>query len=210
MIEIKNIKKIYDFKVVLDNFSLKIEDKQRVVLFGKSGSGKSTLLRIIAGLESIDDGEIYIDGVLVSKKNKIIIKPHQRGVGMVFQELALWPHMDVYENIEFGLKMKDIPKEQRKKDVLNILKKVKMQEFYHRDISELSGGQKQRVALARTLVTKPKIVLMDEALSSLDYELGVELRGVILELQKEFGFTLVYVTHFKEEAEFLADRIIYL
>lgn len=210
MINIKNITKQYTKNKILENFSLHVEQGSRVVLFGASGSGKSTLLRIIAGLENIDDGEIYIDSKLVSKKNEIIIQADKREIGFVFQDLALWPHLNVAQNIEFGLKIKKVDKEDRVEKVKEILKKVNLSGFESREISQLSGGQKQRVALARTLVVNPKIILMDEPLSSLDYELNTQLRQEILSLQKEFKFTLVYVTHNKEEAEFLADNILYM
>ena len=210
MIDIKNITKQYTKNKILENFSLHVEQGSRVVLFGASGSGKSTLLRIIAGLENIDNGEIYIDAKLVSKKNEIIIQADKREIGFVFQDLALWPHLNVAQNIEFGLKIKKVDKEDRVEKVKDILKKVNLSGFESREISQLSGGQKQRVALARTLVVNPKIILMDEPLSSLDYELNTQLRQVILSLQKEFKFTLVYVTHNKEEAEFLADNILYM
>jgi len=210
LINIKNITKQYTKNKILENFSLHVEQGSRVVLFGASGSGKSTLLRIIAGLENIDDGEIYIDSKLVSKKNEIIIQADKREIGFVFQDLALWPHLNVAQNIEFGLKIKKVDKEDIVEKVKEILKKVNLSGFESREISQLSGGQKQRVALARTLVVNPKIILMDEPLSSLDYELNTQLRQEILSLQKEFKFTLVYVTHNKEEAEFLADNILYM
>ena len=210
MIDIKNITKQYTKNKILENFSLHVEQGSRVVLFGASGSGKSTLLRIIAGLENIDNGEIYIDAKLVSKKNEIIIQADKREIGFVFQDLALWPHLNVAQNIEFGLKIKKVDKEDIVEKVKEILKKVNLSGFESREISQLSGGQKQRVALARTLVVNPKIILMDEPLSSLDYELNTQLRQEILCLQKEFKFTLVYVTHNKEEAEFLADNILYM
>jgi len=206
----KNITKKYDNIKVLDNFSLHVEQGKRVVLFGASGSGKSTLLRVIAGLETVDDGVVYIDDRLVSEKNNIIIEADKRGIGFVFQDLALWPHLNVEQNIEFGLKIKKLAKNERKQKVKEILKKVNLSGFESREISQLSGGQKQRVALARTLVVNPKIILMDEPLSSLDNELNLQLRQEILSLQEEFKFTLVYVTHNKEEAEFLADVILYM
>ena len=210
MINMKNITKKYDNIKVLDNFSLHVEQGKRVVLFGASGSGKSTLLRVIAGLETVDDGVVYIDDRLVSEKNNIIIEADKRGIGFVFQDLALWPHLNVEQNIEFGLKIKKLAKNERKQKVKEILKKVNLSGFESREISQLSGGQKQRVALARTLVVNPKIILMDEPLSSLDNELNLQLRQEILSLQEEFKFTLVYVTHNKEEAEFLADVILYM
>ena len=208
MIEIQNATKVYKKRKVLDDFSLKIENAQRVVLFGASGSGKTTLLRVIAGLETLDSGKIYINNILVTDGKKIIVEPHLRDLGMVFQDLALWPHMNVEENIEFGLKIQKIPKESRKKIVVEILEKMNLSGFGLKKVYELSGGEQQRIALARVLVLKPKIILMDEPLSSLDYDLNLKLRDEILDLQKEFSFTLVYVTHNKDEALFLSNRII--
>lgn len=210
MINIQNITKSFNNKKVLDDFSLSISSGERVVLFSKSGSGKTTLLRLIAGLDILDNGKILIDDKLVSDKKELIIQAHERGVGMVFQDLALWPHLNVKENIELALKVKKIPKTQRDKLVYEILKKVKLSSFENKKIYELSGGEQQRVALARTLVVKPKIILMDEPLSSLDNDLSMELREEILNLQLEDKFTLVYVTHNKDEANFLAQRIIEL
>ena len=208
MIEIQNATKVYKKRKVLDDFSLKIENAQRVVLFGASGSGRTTLLRVIAGLETLDSGKIYINNILVTDGKKIIVEPHLRDLGMVFQDLALWPHMNVEENIEFGLKIQKIPKESRKKIVVEILEKMNLSGFGLKKVYELSGGEQQRIALARVLVLKPKIILMDEPLSSLDYDLNLKLRDEILDLQKEFSFTLVYVTHNKDEALFLSNRII--
>jgi len=208
MIEIKNATKLYQKQKVLDHFSLSIKDAQRVVFFGASGSGKTTLLRVIAGLEALDSGKVYINDILVTDGKKIIVEPHLRDLGMVFQDLALWPHLNVEENIEFGLKIQKIPKESRKKIVAEILEKMNLSGFGLKKVYELSGGEQQRVALARMLVLKPKIILMDEPLSSLDYDLNLKLRGEILDLQKEFAFTLVYVTHNKDEALFLSNRII--
>ncbi len=208
MIEIQNATKFYKKQKVLDNFSLKIENAQRVVLFGRSGSGKTTLLRVIAGLETLDSGKIYINNILVTDGKKILVEPHLRDIGMVFQDLALWPHLNVAQNIEFALKIKKIPKESRKKIVVEILEKMNLSGFAHKKVYELSGGEQQRVALARVLVLRPSIILMDEPLSSLDYDLNLKMRAEILNLQREFNFTLVYVTHNRDEALFLSNRII--
>ena len=208
MIEIQNATKFYNKQKVLDNFSLKIENAQRVVLFGRSGSGKTTLLRVIAGLETLDSGKIYINNILVTDGKKILVEPHLRDIGMVFQDLALWPHLNVAQNIEFALKIKKISKESRKEIVVEILEKMNLSGFAHKKVYELSGGEQQRVALARVLVLRPSIILMDEPLSSLDYDLNLKMRAEILNLQREFSFTLVYVTHNRDEALFLSNRII--
>lgn len=208
MIKLKNITKQYDSKKLFYNFSLDIKAGEKIVILGVSGSGKSTFLRLIAGLEKVDSGEIYLDNKLVSKDDSILVDTDKRDIGFVFQDLALWPHFNVFQNIEFGLKIKKIPKQKRVELVKSILEKVNLRGFENRAIDELSGGQKQRVALARTLVVKPKIVLMDEPLSSLDKDLNLQILDEIFTLQKELNFTLLYVTHNKSEADFLADRVV--
>jgi len=208
LIKLKNITKQYDSKKLFYNFSLDIKAGEKIVILGVSGSGKSTFLRLIAGLEKVDSGEIYLDNKLVSKDDSILVDTDKRDIGFVFQDLALWPHFNVFQNIEFGLKIKKIPKQKRVELVKSILEKVNLRGFENRAIDELSGGQKQRVALARTLVVKPKIVLMDEPLSSLDKDLNLQILDEIFTLQKELNFTLLYVTHNKSEADFLADRVV--
>ncbi|WP_457744035.1 ABC transporter ATP-binding protein [Sulfurimonas sp.] len=210
MIELKNITVVHNGVKLFENFSLRVEKGERVVLFAKSGSGKTTLLRLVAGLESMDAGQIYIDGILVTDAQKIIVEPHKREVGMVFQDLALWPHLNVEENIELALKVRNIPKQVRQSKVEAMLQKIELQNAATKQIDQLSGGEQQRVALARTLIVQPKTVLMDEPLSSLDESLNRFLRQEILRLQEEYGFTLLYVTHNKEEAADIAQRTIRL
>ncbi len=210
MIRIENLSKIYNNEKIFENFSLIIERGERIVLFAKSGSGKTTLLRMIAGLEACAAGRILLDDVLLTEEKKIIVPPEQRGIGMVFQDLALWPHLRVGENITLALKVKGMRAKERQLALEMMLQKVGLEGFADKKVYELSGGEQQRVALARTLIVKPKIILMDEPLSSLDRELALMLRAEILQLQQEYGFTLLYVTHNKEEAEFLATRIIEL
>jgi ABC-type sugar transport system ATPase subunit len=181
-----------------------------VVLFGPSGCGKSTVLNLIAGLIIPDSGEILIDGQLVATAGKNIREPAERGVGMVFQDLALWPHMTVAENIEFGLRARRTPDKERKQRVRAMVELVELGDYLHAKPSELSGGQQQRVAIARTLALAPRIVLMDEPLSTLDEALNRQLRKEILRLHGDLGFTLVYVTHSREEAEELGTRTIQL
>jgi ABC-type Fe3+/spermidine/putrescine transport system ATPase subunit len=180
------------------------------VILGSSGSGKTTLLRLIAGFNSPASGEIRIDGNIVSQEGKLIVPPDKREVAMVFQDLALWPHMNVYENIAFGLKIRKIPKNIREEKVREMLSLVSLAGYEKRRIEELSGGQQQRIALARALILSPKVLLMDEPLSSLDKTLNKKLRKEIIRLQEKFGFALVYVTHNEEEAEEIGTRIITL
>jgi len=210
MIEFKNISLKQQNKKILKDFNLYIKNGERVVIFGASGSGKTTILRLIAGFITPDSGEIFIDNKRVTKDGKIIIQPHKRDIGMVFQDLALWTHMSVEENIEFGLKIQKIPKKQRKEKVVKFLCLVGLNDYGSKRVNQLSGGEQQRVALARSLVLSPKILLMDEPLSSLDEALNIVLRKEIVKLQLELGFTLVYVTHNMDEAKEIKERIIYL
>jgi iron(III) transport system ATP-binding protein len=208
MIEMRAVSKDYNGRRVIDSLSLKVETGERVVLFGPSGCGKSTLLHLIAGLIIPDSGEILIDEELVARAHRNLREPEQRGIGMVFQDLALWPHMTVAENIEFGIKAKRVPPEQRAQRVREMVDLVRLGDYLNTRPAELSGGQQQRVALARALALAPRIVLMDEPLSTLDDELNKQLRGEILRLHGDLGFTLVYVTHSLEEAKQLGTRTI--
>lgn len=210
MIELRAVSKRYDQRRVIETLSLKVETGERVALFGPSGCGKTTVLHLIAGLIVPDSGEILVNGELVARARKNLREPARRGIGMVFQDLALWPHMTVAENIEFGLIAKRIPAAQRKLRISDMAKLVRLGDCLDARSGELSGGEQQRVALARTLVLAPGIVLMDEPLAALDDELNRQLREEILRLQSSLGFTLVYVTHSRDEALTLATRIIYL
>jgi len=210
MIEFRNVSLIYKDDVILKDINLTVSNSERLVLLGSSGSGKTSLLRLIAGFNTPASGEILIDGDIVSKEGKLIVPPDKREVAMVFQDLALWPHMNVYENIAFGLKIRKIPKNIREEKVKEMLSLVGLSGYEERRIEELSGGQQQRIALARALILSPKVLLMDEPLSSLDNTLNKKLRKEIIRLQKKFGFTLVYVTHNEEEAEEIGTRIITL
>ena len=206
--EFKSVGKSYNGKEVLTDFSLAIEKEERIVLLGPSGCGKTTVLRLLAGFIAPTSGAISIMGEIVAKDGRNFKEPEKRGLGMVFQDLALWPHMTVKENIEFGLKAKKIPNKERQERIRNILGLLQIEDKINTKPSLLSGGQKQRVALARSLVLLPKILLMDEPLSSLDFELSFKLRSEILNLQKNFGFALLYVTHDREEAFSIATKIV--
>ena len=208
ILRIDNLHKSYGGTVALNGVSLNVEKGERVVIFGPSGCGKTTLLRIIAGFIQPDRGAVTIDTVTVAANGKCLVEPENRNIGMVFQDLALWPHMSVYGNLEFGLKARRVPKKERKKRIDEMLAKIQMQQYRNSSPSKLSGGQQQRVALARALVSQPGILLMDEPLSNLDRELNLLLRKEILRLQEDSGITMLYVTHDRDEALSLATRII--
>ncbi len=208
IVELNNVSKFYDGITVLDNISIDIASGERIVILGPSGCGKTTILKLIAGFIAPEKGSISIAGELVSENGKIIKPPEQRNLGMVFQDLALWPHFTVKGNLEFGLKVKGVPKLDRQQRIQKMLDLIGMSEFANRKPAELSGGQQQRVALARALILEPKLLLMDEPLSNLDTELNVRLRKEILELQKKLNVTLLYVTHDKDEASEIATRLI--
>jgi iron(III) transport system ATP-binding protein len=208
IVKIENVSKSYNKIPVIREMSLDIGKGERVVILGPSGCGKTTLLRMIAGFIHPDKGKLIIDGQTVADNRKCIIDPERRQVGMVFQDLALWPHMTSYKNIEFGLKAKKVPKAEIRRRIDTIFEKVQMVQFRNAYPGELSGGQQQRIALARALVTRPKILLMDEPLSSLDTDLRQVLRREILRLQEELAITMIYVTHDREEAFSLATRIV--
>jgi ABC-type Fe3+/spermidine/putrescine transport system ATPase subunit len=208
IVNVENVSKSYNKTPVIREMSLGIEKGERVVILGPSGCGKTTLLRMIAGFIHPDKGKITINGKTVADNGKCIIEPESRQVGMVFQDLALWPHMTCYKNIEFGLKARKVPKAEIRRRIDTIFEKVQMVQFRNAYPGELSGGQQQRIALARALVTRPKILLMDEPLSSLDTDLRQVLRREILRLQEELAITMIYVTHDREEAFSLATRIV--
>ena len=200
----------YDEHMLLKHFSLTVQKGERLVLLGPSGCGKTTILRLIAGFIAPQQGSIAIEGKIVSQNGTILATPEQRNLGMVFQDLALWPHFSVKGNIEFGLKAQGISRQVREEKIRKILGLTGLQGYEKRMPSELSGGQQQRVALARALVLEPHILLMDEPLSSLDWELNRRLRQEILTLQKKLSFTMLYVTHNREEAFEIATRIVIL
>lgn len=197
-----NIVKRYENTLVLDDVSINVESSQFYALLGPSGSGKTTLLRIIAGFVKPDSGKITIDGKDITEQ-----PPNKRNTAMVFQNFSLWPHMNVFENVAFGLRIKKLPPDIIKEKVMDALKMVHLQQHMIKKPQQLSGGQQQRVALARALVVNPEILLLDEPLSNLDASLRDELRQEIKSLQRKMGITTIYVTHDQKEAMYLADII---
>lgn len=209
-LKIENISKSFEAdKFVLKQMSLDIPLGKFFGLLGPSGCGKSTLLRILAGLENCDSGAVHFDSELwVDSAKKIYVAPEKRGVGMVFQTYALWPHMTVFDNIAFPLKMQKLSKANIETLVPKYLEKVELEGLANRFPSELSGGQQQRVALARALIQKPKLLLLDEPLSNLDANLRSNVRARMRALQKEEGVTAIVVTHDWEDAQSLCDELV--
>ena len=203
-IRLQNIRKVYDKTVVaVENFNLTIADREFVVLVGPSGCGKSTTLRMIAGLEEISSGELYIDGVISND-----LSPKDRDVSMVFQNYALFPYMTVFDNIAFGLKLRKEPASVVREKVYEAAEILNITGLLERKPKALSGGQRQRVAIGRAIVRKPKIFLMDEPLSNLDAKLRNQMRSEIIKLRSRLDTTFVYVTHDQTEAMTLGDRIV--
>lgn len=202
--------KQYDNNVfAVEDFSLTINDGEFVSFLGPSGCGKTTTLRMIAGLEKNTHGKIYLGNDLVSDpENSFFLPPEKRHVGMVFQSYAVWPHMNVFDNVAYPLKIQKRPKDEIEKRVLEILKVVEMTGLEKRMPNQLSGGQQQRVALARGLVMQPKVLLLDEPLSNLDAKLREKMRKDIRDIQKKLKLTVVYVTHDQIEANTMSDRIV--
>ena len=199
-----NINKIYDSKVqAVFDFNLDVKDKEFIVFVGPSGCGKSTTLRMVAGLEEITSGELYINDRLVND-----IAPKDRDIAMVFQSYALYPHMTVFDNMAFGLKLRKIPKEEIEKRVNEAAAILGLEPYLNRRPKALSGGQRQRVALGRAIVRSPKVFLMDEPLSNLDAKLRVQMRSEIAKIHEKVGATTIYVTHDQTEAMTMATRIV--
>ena len=202
-IELKQIYKAFGSTKVLQDFNLSFEKGKFTTLLGASGCGKTTILRLIAGLEDLDQGQILCDGKDISR-----LPPQQRGVGIVFQSYALFPHLTVGENVAFGLKMQESHSSDIAEKVSQALKMVELEGFEHRRIEQLSGGQQQRVALARALVIAPQILLFDEPLSNLDTNLRRTMREMIRHLQQKLGITVLYVTHDQTEAFAISDAVV--
>lgn len=205
IIKFENVSKIYEDYVVLNNVSFELERGNFYTLLGASGCGKTTILRLIAGFTQPSDGNIYMDG-----KNIKNTPPNKRKVNTVFQDYALFPHMNVFDNVAFGLSIKKIDKNIIEKKVKNILKLVQLSGFENRNLSAMSGGQRQRVAIARALVNEPDILLLDEPLSALDLKLRTDMQYELRELQQRLGITFIFVTHDQEEALAMSDIIFIL
>ncbi len=201
---LKDVTKIYEGgNVAVQDVNIKVQDKEFVVLVGPSGCGKSTTLRMVAGLEEISKGELFIDGKMVNN-----VSPKDRDIAMVFQNYALYPHMSVYENMAFGLKLRKFSKEEIKQRVTDAAKILGLEPYLDRKPKALSGGQRQRVAVGRAIVRKPKVFLFDEPLSNLDAKLRVQMRTEISKLHHELGATMIYVTHDQTEAMTMGDKIV--
>ncbi|MFM7775910.1 MAG: ABC transporter ATP-binding protein, partial [Actinomycetota bacterium] len=202
LIEIRNLAKAFGTVKAVDGVDLDINSGEFITLLGPSGSGKTTVLRMIAGFEDPDSGTIKLNGQDIAH-----LPPYDRDVNTVFQDYALFPHMDVITNIEYGLRVKKVPKEERREKALRALEQVRLSGYENRKPSQLSGGQRQRVALARALVNRPSVLLLDEPLGALDLKLRQQMQIELKELQREVGITFIFVTHDQEEALTMSDRI---
>ena len=205
IIEIKNVCKSFGEKCILNNINISVKQGEFLTLLGPSGCGKTTLLRMIAGFGQADSGEILINGTDITE-----MPPHERPVNTVFQRYALFPHLDVYENIAFGLKLQKVPHDEIDERVRKVLKMVSMTDYEDRDVESLSGGQQQRVAIARAIVNQPKVLLLDEPLSALDLKMRKDMQIELKEMHRKLGITFIYVTHDQEEALTLSDTIVVL
>ena len=202
-LRIKNLTKRFDEVLAVDNLSLEVANGEFVTLLGPSGCGKTTTLRVIAGFSYPDEGEIFFGDQIMNN-----ISPNKRNTAMCFQSYALFPHMSVWNNISFGLKMQKIPIQEQNRRVLKVMGMLGIENLEKRKPGQLSGGQQQRVALARAIVTEPQVLLFDEPLSNLDAKLRVQVRVEIREMQKRLGITTIYVTHDQDEALAISDRIV--
>ena len=203
IIELKNITLSYDGDKILDNLSLSIENGQFVTFLGPSGCGKTTTLRIIGGFLTPDSGDVFFDGQRIND-----LPPHKRELNTVFQRYALFPHLNVFDNVAFGLKIQTVPKDEIRKRVLEMLEVVDLKGFDKRRVNRLSGGQQQRVAIARALVNRPKVLLLDEPLGALDLKLRKDMQLELLNIQRKTGITFIYVTHDQEEALTMSDMVV--
>ncbi len=205
LIDLKNISKSFDGEAVLSNMSLYIREKEFITLLGPSGCGKTTILRIIGGFETPDEGDVIFMGEKIND-----LPPHKRNINTVFQRYALFPHLNVYENIAFPLREKKVPRKEIRQRVEEMLKLVALVGFEHRNVTTLSGGQQQRVAIARALINHPKLLLLDEPLGALDLKLRKDMQQELKKIQKATGITFIFVTHDQEEALSMSDTIVVL
>ncbi len=203
LIELKGISKSYDGEKVIDSMNLYIRDGEFITLLGPSGCGKTTTLRIIGGFETADEGELYFDGVEISE-----VPAYKRNINTVFQKYALFPHLNVYENIAFPLRLKKANEDEIRARVTEMLKMVALSGFENKSVSTLSGGQQQRVAIARALISRPKVLLLDEPLGALDLKLRKDMQNELKTIQQDIGITFIYVTHDQEEALSMSDTIV--
>lgn len=203
IINLKDISVSFDAEQILDNISLEIGDKEFVTLLGPSGCGKTTILRIIAGFLEADSGDVFFDGKKINS-----VPANKRNINTIFQRYALFPHLNVYDNIAFGLRVKKVAKDEIDTRVHEMLKLVNLEGFEKRSISRLSGGQQQRVAIARAVINKPKVLLLDEPLAALDLKLRKDMQTELKNIQKQLGITFVFVTHDQEEALSMSDKVI--
>jgi ABC-type Fe3+/spermidine/putrescine transport system ATPase subunit len=207
-VALRNVTKRFASHRALDDVTLTVAARESVVILGPSGCGKTTLLRLIAGLDVPDEGGIWLRNVQAAGPRRNLLAPYRREIGFVFQDLALWPHLTVAGNLQFVLDAMKIPRAERSRRIDDALKLVQIDRFAARHPHELSGGEQQRVALARALVGSPRLLLLDEPLSSLDAELRAAMRSELARLQRTLALTTVYVTHDREDAAVLADRVI--
>ena len=203
IINLTDVSKSYDGELILDHINLRIRDREFVTLLGPSGCGKTTTLRIIGGFETPDTGDVQFDGKSVKD-----VPPHQRPVNTVFQKYALFPHLNVFENVAFGLRLKKVPEADIRVKVKEILALVNLKGFERRRVTTLSGGQQQRVAIARALVNEPEVLLLDEPLGALDLKLRKDMQNELKKIQKTTGITFIYVTHDQEEALSMSDTVV--
>lgn len=207
-LRVSSVVKRFSARVALDRVSLNVSSGESIVVFGPSGCGKTTLLRLIAGLEAPDEGDIWIDGVQAARGGRNLVPPYERGLGMVFQDLALWPHLTIGEHLRFVLQAARVPKSAWSERIHGTLTLVRIGTLADRYPHQLSGGEQQRAALARALIVRPRALLLDEPFSSLDDELRASLRTELMRLQRTLQLTMLSVTHHRDDAEVLADRII--
>jgi iron(III) transport system ATP-binding protein len=208
LLSLTKVTKRFDSHLALDSVSLEVMAGAAIVILGPSGCGKTTLLRLIAGLEVPDSGEIWLAGARAAGAGRSMMPAHERGIGFVFQDLALWPHLTVQRNLNFVLESVKMPRTDRAARALEVLKLVRIEQLSSRYPHQLSGGEQQRVALARALVGQPRVLLLDEPFSNLDPELRDALRAELARLQRTLRVTTVYVTHDQGDAAILADRVV--